>query len=149
MPHGPAITGARRILSVAWHSRLYISFSIGAVWISVASASPPTTVSFRNDIVPELKVRCATCHLSGDEPGGMALHPGAAYKSLVNVPSTESNLLRVRPGAPDQSYLFAKITGRQLDVGGKGVRMPFGENPLNPATIGKIRTWIAQGARDN
>ena len=73
---------------------------------AAARAAPP--VEFKRDIVPLLKVRCAVCHLTGEEAFGMALYPGAAYKSLVTVASGESPLLRVKPGKPDESYLIRK-----------------------------------------
>jgi hypothetical protein len=106
-------------------------------------------VSFATDIAPVLKSRCATCHLTGAEGGGMALHPGKAYEYLVNVPSQESKLLRVKPGAPDESYLIAKLTGTHLDAGGSGARMPFGAPPLADQTIWIIRDWITAGAPKN
>ena len=40
----------------------------------------------------------------------MALYPEAAYKTLVDVPSTESALKRVRPKDPDASYLVRNWT---------------------------------------
>ena len=107
-------------------------------------------VSFKADLVPVLKTRCATCHLTGEEGGNMALHPRAAYASLVGVASIEAPMLqRVHPGKPEQSYLLLKLEGTHLDAGGNGVRMPFGEAPLDAAVIGKFRAWIAAGAADN
>ena len=111
---------------------------------SVALAA--NDVSFARDIAPVLKARCASCHLTGQEEGNMALHPAAAYASLVNVPSVESDLLRVKPGTPTQSYLLLKLEGRHLDAGGTGARMPFGQAPLDDATIERIRVWIRDGA---
>ena len=103
-------------------------------------------VSFARDVAPLLKERCASCHLSGQEEGNLALHPTAAYASLVNVPSIESDLLRVKPGSPAQSYLLLKLEGKHLDAGGSGARMPFGEPPLDEAMLQRIRLWIANGA---
>lgn len=110
-------------------------------------AAPP--VQFKRDIVPLLKVRCAVCHLTGDEAYGMALHPAAAYKSLVNVPSGESPLVRVKPGKPDESYLVQKIEGTQAEVHGKGLQMPIDSGPLSREEIAMIRAWITEGAKDN
>lgn len=106
-------------------------------------------VSFRRDVVPLLKARCAGCHLTGEEPGNMQLHPQAAFRTLVNVPSMGSPLLRVTPGAPDQSYLVRKLEGTHLDVGGRGARMPLDTGPLDPKDIALIRDWIRAGAPDN
>ena len=107
------------------------------------------TVSFQRDIVPTLRSRCATCHMTGREAGNIALHPGAAYSSLVGVDSVGSKHVRVKPCAPEESYLMMKLDGVHLDEGGKGARMPMGAPPLDEKTREKIRTWIAEGARDN
>lgn len=114
-----------------------------------AAVPPAATVSFSRDLVPVLKSQCAICHLTGQEPGQMALHPKAAYKNLVGVPSVESKLPRVAPGAPDDSYLQRKLEGTHLDAGGNGERMPLAQAPLDAATIAKFRAWIAAGALDN
>jgi hypothetical protein len=120
----------------------------GIVLLAAAvQAAPP--VEFKRDIVPLLKVRCAVCHLTGDEAFGMALYPSAAYKSLVAVPSGESPLLRVKAGKPDESYLIRKLEGTQSDVGGKGLQMPIESGPLSRQEVDMIRAWIAEGAKDN
>lgn len=113
------------------------------------AASAGEAVSFARDIAPVLKDRCATCHLSGEEAGGMALHPAAAYASIVGVPSLESKLLRIKPGLPDESYLLLKLEGRHLDAGGSGQRMPFEQAPLQEEILQRIRDWITAGAAEN
>jgi len=110
------------------------------------TAAPPAPaatagVSFVRDLVPVLRANCATCHLTGSEAGNLALHPGAAYKNLVGVQSIESKWLRVKPGAPDESYMLMKIDGTHLDAGGSGGRMPYNMEPLDAATRGKFRDW--------
>ena len=111
--------------------------------------SPDSAVSFKQDIVPLLRRACATCHITGTEPGNVALHPGAAYQNLVGVPSVQTDLLRVKPGAPAESYLLLKLEDTHLDAGGTGQRMPFGLAPLDASQIEMIREWIAAGAPDN
>lgn len=113
---------------------------------SPAAADGP---SFKKDIVPVLKKSCAACHLTGEEPGGMALHPGGAFASLVGVPSQETDLKRVNPGDPAGSYMLHKIKGTHATVGGVGVRMPMDAPPLNGAEIARIQAWIAAGAKNN
>ncbi|MCC4114827.1 hypothetical protein LLG90_05620 [Aromatoleum toluclasticum] len=114
-----------------------------------AAAAQAQQVSFARDIVPVLRTRCATCHLTGDEPGGMRLYPAAAYRSIVKVQSKESPLQLVAPGDPAGSYLLHKIEGTHLEAGGNGVRMPFAQPPLEDETRERIHAWIADGARDN
>lgn len=106
-------------------------------------------VSFSREITPVLRTQCATCHMTGDEPGGMKLYPSAAHGSIVNVPSEQSPIARVTPGKPQKSYLLHKLEGTHLEVGGSGVRMPFAQPPLPEETRQRIRLWIEQGALKN
>jgi hypothetical protein len=104
-------------------------------------------VSFKTDIVPLLKSRCVMCHLPGAEQAGLALHPKGGYANLVDVKSTQSPLVRVAPGKPDDSYLYRKITGTHAQVGGSGERMPFGESSLTAEEVERVRRWIEDGAK--
>lgn len=114
-------------------------------------AAPATAgaVSFSRDLVPVLRTQCATCHMTGQEAGQMALHPGAAYASLVNVKSPVVGLVRVVPGKPEQSYLLMKLNGTHLDHGGTGTRMPFGVPPLPQKVVDQFAAWIKAGAKNN
>ena len=63
---------------------------------------------------------------------------------LVGVPSVEQpNVLRVKSGDPDNSYMVQKIEGAASI---SGVRMPFGGPYLPQSTIDVIRTWVSNGA---
>lgn len=117
--------------------------------LMVPTAGLAQSVQFKRDLVPVLRQRCAACHLTGKEPGKIALHPGAAYANLVNVAATETKFLRVRPGKPNESYLMMKLDGTHLDRGGTGARMPLGQAPLDVAMRDKFRAWIAAGAKDD
>jgi hypothetical protein len=114
---------------------------------SSALSAAASDVSFNDDIVPLLKSRCVMCHLPGAEQAGLALHPKGGYANLVDVKSTQSPLLRVSPGKPEESYLYRKLTGTHIQVGGSGERMPFGEASLSAAEIDRVRRWIEGGAR--
>lgn len=126
--------------------RLLAALACAGLSATGAQAEP---VSFAREIAPTLRTQCATCHMTGDEPGGMKLYPSAAYQSLVQVPSASSPLQRVAPGSPQQSYLLHKLQGTHLDVNGSGVQMPFGQPPLSEETLQLIRRWIEQGAPNN
>lgn len=117
-----------------------------ALWIGAGQAAE---VSFKEDLVPILKRRCATCHLTGVEPGSMALHPRAAYGSLASVESEQSPLLRVTPGKPADSYLYRKLEGTHLDAEGSGEPMPLDGWPLPDEQIKLFHDWIAAGAPNN
>lgn len=118
-----------------------------ALLIIVALDASANDVSFAADIVPLLKSRCVVCHLPGAEQAGLALHPKGGYANLVGVKSTQSPLVRVAPGKPDDSYLYRKLTNTQAQVGGNGERMPFGESSLTAAEIERVRRWIEDGAK--
>jgi hypothetical protein len=91
---------------------------------------------------------CAQCHIGASAPEGLQLDTAAhAYQFLVGVASNEvPSVLRVKPGDPDNSYLYKKITGAPGIVGGQ---MPLGQTPLPAATIAAIRQWIANGAMNS
>jgi len=116
------------------------------------TTTPATTtssqISFSADIQPLFNSRCVACH-QGVGDAGLSLEPGKAHAGLVNVASTQSPLVRVSPGNPEQSYLLNKLTGTQLQVGGSGARMPFGSSALSESQIDLVRSWISQGAQNN
>lgn len=103
---------------------------------------------YQAEIAPLFAANCATCHLTGQEAGNMALIPAKAIESLVGVPSVEApGLVQVVPGDPDASYLVMKLEGTHVANGGTGAQMPFGAPPLPRESITKIRQWIAEGAK--
>jgi len=116
---------------------------------AIGTATSGEGVSFSADIAPILNDHCATCHVTGSEPGHMALYSEVSYQYLVGVPSEESTLKRVEPGDPERSYIVHKLNGTQVSVGGKGQPMPFGSQPLPDELQAKIRQWIALGAPNN
>jgi methionine-rich copper-binding protein CopC len=87
---------------------------------------------------------CSKCHIGASAPEGLQLDAAHSYNLLVGVPSVEeSNLLRVKPGDPDDSYMILKIEGAPGIDGGQ---MPLGETPLPQSTIDAMRLWITNGA---
>lgn len=58
-------------------------------------------------------------------------------------------MVRVRPGDAEQSYLWHKLAGTHLDVGGSGFLMPKPpySTPLSEAQIELFRQWIVDGAK--
>jgi hypothetical protein len=123
------------------------TLSLFSLLAGVATGARADEPSFAGQVLPLLKSRCLVCHMPGVESGGLSLHPKSAYGNLVGVKSTDSTLLRVAPGKPDESYLFLKLTGEHQRAGGTGERMPFGEAPLPAGDIELVRTWIETGAK--
>ena len=74
----------------------------------------------------------------------MDLRAGAAYASIVGVPSVEvPSLHRIEPFAPDNSYLICKLEACPQIV---GQQMPLIGGPLDPAVINVLRVWVLSGA---
>lgn len=116
---------------------------------STAATTAASGVSFSKDIQPIFNSNCVVCH-QGTGQAGLPLEPNLSYSKLVGVPSTQSGTeLRVKAGAPDQSYLLAKVNGTQVAAGGSGALMPYGAVPLSAANISLIQQWIAAGAPNN
>ncbi len=86
----------------------------------------------------------AGCHGSSPQ-AGLDLRTGVSYGQLVNVPSTQTGILRVIPGNAQGSYLMMKLEGRAT----VGATMPLGGNPLGSTDLGNLRNWINQGAKNN
>lgn len=123
--------------------------SSGSKTTAPATSTTSSGVSFSQDVQPIFNSYCVVCH-QGVGQVGLTLEPGKSYALLVGVPSTENPTeLRVKAGAPDQSYLLAKLNGTQVAAGGSGVQMPYGGTPLSQVQISLIQQWIAEGAPNN
>lgn len=88
------------------------------------------------------------CHSVGVAAGGLVLEGPGAYEALVgavpeNFTAREAGWLRVTPGAPERSFLWAKLVGPGP---GQGSRMPLGAAPLAPEQLARIEAWILAGA---
>jgi hypothetical protein len=92
------------------------------------------------------RTSCVTCHTNvGRTPAGnlnLAVDP---YAALVNVPSRQQpDLMLIKPGDPENSYLVHKIEGRSTI---SQLRMPRNGPPyLTPGQILVIKRWIEIGA---
>jgi hypothetical protein len=107
-------------------------------------AFPPTFTNIQTNVFNRV---CIACHLGANAPQGLRLDGDNAYDFLVNVASTEKpELLRVRPGDPDNSYIIHKLEGGPNIV---GAQMPLNLAPLPQETINAVRVWISEGAQRN
>ena len=111
---------------------------------SGSAPPPPLTADFQSIQDNVFTPICVRCHSGAAAPQGLELDAAHSYALLVGVPSNEqSGLLRVKPGAPDSSYLVLKLEGA---AGIVGAQMPFGAPALPQATIDVVRQWITNGA---
>jgi hypothetical protein len=99
-----------------------------------------------------------SCHGGANPAAKLDLSKGHACASLVNQKTCVfSNRTRVVPGHPEQSYLYAKITGNDLGTSPDGPcagltngtphRMPLGGEPLCQEAIDQVAAWITAGAK--
>ncbi len=117
---------------------------------------PLDSASFKNDIMPVLRVTCGSsgaCHgVVGNSSPQLGLNlqnDSAAYASLVNVPSSNfPNMMRVRPGLPDSSFMYRVLIPNPTYRLGY-YRMPLTQLPLPFETTETIRNWILKGALNN
>jgi len=104
---------------------------------------PPT---YTNDLHPNLfLVECTPCHVDGNAGGGLNLD---LYGKIVNRQSNDVPAMdRVEPFDPDNSYLWHKLNGTQLAVGGAGQREPRDGPPfLTVEQMALVEDWINTGA---
>lgn len=110
-----------------------------------SESSGEAGLSFATDVYPIISDSCS-CHVG--QSAGMLAMPDAptAYGNLVDMPAVQAPLDLIEPGAPDESYLWAKVNGTQDDVGGSGQAMPLMQMELSAADLGVIEQWIVDGA---
>ncbi|MSO89050.1 MAG: hypothetical protein EXQ89_03660 [Rhodospirillaceae bacterium] len=112
-------------------------------------ATAQSPVSFDRDIQRIFDLHCVECHGEGEPPANLVLDVGHAWSNLVDHVSMESDLLRVAPGASEKSYLWHKVRGTHLTVGGTGDRMPFDRAPVPDDMIAQLTAWIGDCAPNN
>ena len=99
-------------------------------------------VSFKEDILPLFKWRCASCH----EPGGAGYEKsGLDLTSYAGVMKGTKFGAMVVPREPESSNLMLLLDWRAAPA----LRMPHGKKQLSSCDRSTIRTWIRQGAKDN
>lgn len=117
---------------------------------SVADTTQPATVSYQADILPLFATERYHCGDSGchGAPLISSDYSVSTYEDLFHrgLEAVNKGMCAIRPGAPDESYFVWKIESRP---GIEGARMPNTFPAMDPADIQLIRTWIAEGARNN
>jgi len=88
------------------------------------------------------------CHTPGGSGAtkGPLLDAAVSYANIVDKATPSAPLPYIAPGDPEGSYLWAKLNGTQVDVGGDGSPMPLGV-ALDDATLATIEQWILEGAK--
>ena len=89
---------------------------------------------------------CGDCHV-GQTLGNLWLEPNAALRDRLLASSLQAAPLPlVTPGDLEASYLWRKVEGSHLTVGGLGEPMPLGRAALTQAQTDLLRRWIEGGA---
>ena len=126
------------------------ALALGACGGDGGSGAPKTSTFERIQTqVFDLSCSSDSCHSSVGRAGGLILEAGYSWDELMNVAPANAfaaahGFMRVMPGNPDQSFLFAKITDAL--AAGEGLPMPYNAAPLDEETLNVIRAWIAAGA---
>lgn len=110
-----------------------------------AGGSGADDVSFATTVQP-LFDRACNCHQSTPLMAPFSLMAADAYDNIVGVPASQlPSMNLVTPGKLNESYLWHKLDGTQLEVGGSGARMPS-NIPLDQDQKDVVARWIAAGA---
>jgi hypothetical protein len=139
-----------------------LAAGVVAAACSSSSASPAPAAStdpqFRRDVVPIFQRWCATsggCHGPADDNTHYDLgDPAGLHAVLLGDSRTAPGVKIVAPGDPFSSFLYAKINGDEGNFESQCKDMKCGDS-MPPGTKIKldereaIKTWIAQGAKDD
>jgi hypothetical protein len=102
--------------------------------------------------------KCSSCHAGSAPSGSLNLSSLADAQSALfvspGVPRTTFKaptvhpIYRVKPGSPDSSYLYQKVTGVFSSPGKAAgdARMPLGGPYLSADKIALLKRWIELGA---
>jgi hypothetical protein len=103
-------------------------------------------LSWESDIYPAIIAPNCGCHVDG--AGGFRMGPDAetAYAATYLIPTLTAPTFYVVPNSAAMSYLYAKIAGTHLEIGGTSSQMPLGSSPLPPDDIELLGQWIDEGA---
>jgi hypothetical protein len=106
---------------------------------ATAYNGPP--LPFVKDKIDRICSSVDGCH--GECQGMMCLHANAEFDAMINVVSYEMPpMLRVKPGDPDNSYVYRKLA---CEGGIDGACMPYMQ-AFNPDIPRVFREWIEAGA---
>ncbi|MEZ6045071.1 MAG: c-type cytochrome domain-containing protein [Planctomycetaceae bacterium] len=103
------------------------------------SAEEP--VSFSKQIAPLFQAHCYGCHQPAKAQGGYDM---TSFENLLKGGKTE--IAAVVPGNIEESILLEMISPME---GEAQAEMPKGKPALHETEIALIKTWIAQGAKDD
>jgi len=109
----------------------------------MAAAAPPPPVSFKEDVLPVLQVRCGSCHAPPNGAGYAA--SGLNLMTYQGVMAGTKFGPMVVAGNPESSNLMRLLDWQVSPQ----LRMQHNQKQLSVCDRDAIRTWIREGAKDN
>jgi dipeptidyl aminopeptidase/acylaminoacyl peptidase len=131
---------------MSWFRPLAFSLlALGAIALPFRAADPVPEkagepISYYKQIRPLLQQHCQGCHQPARPQGGYSMTTHAEVLRPIKDKKTP-----VVPGKPEQSLLLDQVT----PGADKKAAMPKEKEPLPAKDVALIRTWIAQGAKDD
>jgi mono/diheme cytochrome c family protein len=122
-------------------------FLAGIALIAVGDLAQGVAPGFVEGVQPIFDRECVECHGPKERKAKLDLSARESYGALVNVPSREAPaIVRVKPGDPEQSYLWLKLEHRTEEGSGmpKGF---FSAKRLAQKDLDVVKAWIAAGAQ--
>ena len=109
----------------------------GASWPDGPIQTPIKVVTFKEQILPQLKALCSECHSGEKVAGGFSID---SAESLIKGGSTYGKA--VIAGNPDRSPLITIVSGKDEDI-----PQPQ-KHRLPDKGVQSLREWIKAGAKD-
>lgn len=112
-------------------------FDFGTPGIANPTCPPPVTASsFATDVAPLMsQYGCSGCH-----------NYLGSYSTTMGYTPNQVSMPLVTAGDASQSYLYHKIAGTHLSVGGSMDQMPKNGTPMSATEMAVIEGWINDGA---
>lgn len=129
----------------------------GGGTVTPEQPSQPESGFFAQSVRPILETTCSGCHsvegsaMGGLVLGGKGISSAEVMKGLVGVKATNERYDLVKPGNPEQSWLYLKASGGAATVACTSscdrTAMPPSGQGLTAAQLSTLRQWIANGAK--
>jgi len=110
-------------------------------------AQEPKPLSYAAAVEPVFISECGDCHGAEKPKKGLDLSKGRGFDHIVGKASNEvPEMLLVKPGDPDASYLWQKLQHTAKE--GRGMpRTIFSSKMLPAAELDVVKKWITDGAK--
>jgi len=123
-----------------------LSWTVGGAVVAgmamTAAAVAEEAVSFKDDVVPILQVRCMECHQPGAEGYAQSGLDLTSYDGVMK--GTKFGPVVV-PGDAMMSNFLVVVDGRASQA----IRMPHERKKLTKCEIDILRRWVNAGAKNN